>query len=371
MFHNCPDIESESSSDSVSFVNNIFDVNNLCDISFSTENDVQGNLENNIITSNYFSDEKQQDNKSTENYINTQKTLFSNSNNCSFEQSSEPDLYKYDKIKELLEKNQFDEIIKYFNLNNLIKTEENILSGDRKKRENGYNSLLNKKRAKRGRKIQENEKPSATDHNKYSPNNIITKIKVSFFENLKIFVNKMLNKKGDDKNVLYSLSNEYKIKIERGFNLELLNMKLGDLLSKDITTKYKKNNTDCNKILIESILTEKVKVEDLKTIKFVFDLKFREWIDLFSCKMTIDDLKKKYMNKNPDVDFGKIDKNKGEIVDLFKKILNKNDEKYLSYFIFCLYNYERWFLKKNAYKNNSKQDKFLITKNIIIEDFTE
>lgn len=102
----------------------------------------------------------------------------------------------------------------------------------------------------------------------------------------------MLNKKGYDKNVLYSLSNENKIKIERGFNLELLNMKLGDLLSKDITTKYKKNNTNYNKILIESILTEKVKVEDLKTIKFVFALKFREWIDLFSCKMTIDNLKK-------------------------------------------------------------------------------
>ena len=371
--------ESEKISDSFLFFDDILNVNNLRNTSFSTERDVIDNQESedNIITSTNFSflsfDEKEQNTKSTKNDTNTQKTINSNCNNSSYEQSSEPDLYKFKKIQELLVRNKFNEIIEYFKSNNLIQTEENLLSGGRKKRENGYNSLLNRKRSKRGRKIQENEKPPSTDHNKFSPNNIIIKIKVKFFDGLKNFMNKMLNKAENDKNGLYNLSNDYKIKIERDFNLDLLNMKLKDLLSKDITTKYKKNS-NYNKILIENILNEKEKVEDLNTIKFVFNLTFKEWIDLFSYKITIDDLKKKYKKENHNVNFEKIDENKGDIVNLFKNILDKNNnnKEYLSYFIFCLYNYERWFfVKKNANKNNSKESKSLIINNTIIDDVTE
>ena len=129
---------------------------------------------------------------------------------------------------------------------------------------------------------------------------------------------------------------------------ELLNMKLKDLFSKDISCKYKKQS-DYNKKVIEN------KLKDANdTILFVFNMTLRDWLDIFTFKKTVKDIINKYNNINcQNIDEKKIEQSLVGVSKLLNNINMKNmnnGEEYMAFFIFYLYNYERWFYLKKSRK---------------------
>ena len=105
-------------------------------------------------------------------------------------------------------------------------------------------------------------------------------------------------------------------------NLKSLYLTLKDLLSREISPRFKNDDINLNKINISKILEEE-KTDTV--IKDVFNLKFKEWIDILT-------LKKKEENEKIKDSMPKFD-------DLLKNISekNNNDIVYLNYVIFYIF----------------------------------
>jgi hypothetical protein len=105
-------------------------------------------------------------------------------------------------------------------------------------------------------------------------------------------------------------------------NLKSLYLTLKDLLSREISPRFKNDDINLNKINISKILEEE-KTDTV--IKDVFNLKFKEWIDILT-------LKKKEENE-------KIKNSMPKFDDLLKNISekNNNDIVYLNYVIFYIF----------------------------------
>ena len=125
-------------------------------------------------------------------------------------------------------------------------------------------------------------------------------------------------------------------------------MSLKDLLSKEITSKLKRFEKNFNKILIERIENKKEKVEDYHTTMFALNMKFGDWIQFFT--------QKKYLENFDDkIDICRIESILSEVFSgLLEKMNKEENDEYFSLLIFYLYNYQRWFVKKNGRnkKNN-------------------
>ena len=80
---------------------------------------------------------------------------------------------------------------------------------------------------------------------------------------------------------------------------------------------------------------------------FVLNLSFGNWIELFTYKKTIEQIIKDFNGVNYD----SIINNFEGVEVLLKKILDKNNEEYFSFFTFLVYNYKRWFDLKRNRKN--------------------
>ena len=129
-------------------------------------------------------------------------------------------------------------------------------------------------------------------------------------------------------------------KIKKDSDLELLNMKLKDLVSKDISSKYKSklNEKDYNKNIINKIIQNEDSSEKLMNL---LNMTFNEWIDIFTYKIEND------YNKEYNLLQSALDK-------INQK--NNNDKEYLLKFIFYLYNYKRWFESKKGRNTNEIND---------------
>ena len=105
-------------------------------------------------------------------------------------------------------------------------------------------------------------------------------------------------------------------------NLKSLYLTLKDLLSREISPRFKNDDINLNKINISKILEEE-KTDTV--IRDVFNLKFKEWIDILT-------LKKKEENE-------KIKNSMPKFDDLLKNISekNNNDIVYLNYVIFYIF----------------------------------
>ena len=105
-------------------------------------------------------------------------------------------------------------------------------------------------------------------------------------------------------------------------NLKSLYLTLKDLLSREISPRFKNDDINLNKINMSKILEEE-KTDTV--IKDVFNLKFKEWIDILT-------LKKKEENE-------KIKNSMPKFDDLLKNISekNNNDIVYLNYVIFYIF----------------------------------
>ena len=269
--------------------------------------------------------------------------------------------YSYEKIQEIFAKNEnFSQISQKFHKNgNIYEAEEKLCKRKRKREDKDNNCIINEytqeeKRTKRGRKTKINE--NREEHNKMSSDNIIKKVKSKLFFYLFQFLNKMLGKTDKDKQPkLVKLDYKYINQLKVDIDIKYLQMPLKDLASLEISSKFSKRPSDANKQFIENVIDKTEPVEDYDTILFVFNMTFGEWLDLFTCKKDINELKDQYKEiKN--VNFDKIWQNISCVKELLEEMIENNDEQYFSFFTFYLYNYERWFSIKTARNRKSQSD---------------
>lgn len=260
------------------------------------------------------------------------------------------DFLGYTDIKTFLENNNdFSRIAKNFIKDEKIEEGENNFKQLKKKRKRGkkiWNKMENEANTEiygRGRKAKNDS--TVRSHNKLSPDNIMKKIKTKLFERVILFINSLLinylnlgeEKKVAIKNLDYK---KYIDPMKKEQDLKFLNMTLKDIYSLDISPKYSNFQIDSNKKYIESLEEKKDEI-----ILFVLNLKFKEWIDIFTLKKNVKDFGASDMNANI------IEQNMPKIIDLFDEIIkDEGNMKYLSNFIFYLYNYESWFLNKRGRK---------------------
>ena len=254
---------------------------------------------------------------------------------------------KDDIFKKLIEKGKEDQKLKK------AENDIQIINKKRKRDNNNLDNQISNKKYERGRK-KGNDDSSERKHNKFSADNIIKKIKTQLFNNLIKFVNGIIFSRTNEgikkciKKVKYK---EYADSLKKDKNINDLHMSIKDILSYDISKKYSslEKEKDYNKKKLESISKE---YNNDKIINFVFNMKFVEWINIFLSKKKVKD-------------FGVLDEEEckefeeylPEVNNLLEEIKQKNDEKYLSHFIFYLYNFENWFYKKNGRtkkKNNNE-----------------
>ena len=115
------------------------------------------------------------------------------------------------------------------------------------------------------------------------------KIKANIIEFAIEFVNKIINKiKKESRGDLFKkIDYKYINQLKQDLDIELLNEPIKNLLQKDISRKYSNLSTDSNRINLEKLIENE---KNNETIMFVLNLPFREFIDLYCLKKTINDI---------------------------------------------------------------------------------
>ena len=304
-------------------------------LSFDEEGFFNSYNENDLYEALYFKNT----NSSLEGPTNY-KTDFINFGN--WKHPPKLDVYTFDRIKLIFQKNYtiFEQILNNFIYDSHIEEAENKFMG--KKRKRNYNSTTNigsmKYSKRKGRK--EKADTSQRLHDKNISDNIIKKIKSKLFEKILQFINNILNSIQinfyEKKKILKDIDYKYINRLNKEFDLNLLNTSIKDLLSFKVSDKFRCIDKDFNKNLIKELMNRK---NDNKFLMFVLNMKFREWLDLFTLK------------KYPKEFSEELNKNMIKVKDMIEDIYKKNkDRNYISSFIFYLYNYENWFIMKRSQK---------------------
>ena len=337
--------------DSLNSINNIYIESDINDDSLINNNNLNNKEDDYLIftgkTLNPFPEEKSttlvSKNKSDYNFTHFTDLKYFFKENKKFSQI-------YEKLKE---NKKIDDIEN--KLLNKKKKKKDSDNGNSEPWINKEKDNESKEKVKRGRKITKNN-PLRIEHDRFSEDNIIRKIKDKIFFYILIFINNILksilkinNKK---KYKLYKLNYKLIIQLNKEKDLNYLNMSLKDLYSFDISSKYKKIDKKQNKIIINEIIEKKILVEDYPTIKFVFDLSLKSWMELFTYKKSIYEIIKENED-NVDINLELIEKSLVGAEELLKQIFEKNGEDYFSIFTFLLYNYKKWFDIKSGRKINT------------------
>ena len=279
-----------------------------------------------------------------------------------------PHQYNFEEIKDKLDEEYKDFFEEDKNLEEKI-NDYNFLN--KKRNRTNPPEPIKSKNKKKGRKPKEETKTKNNEHDKNTPDNIVRKIKTKIFEQLVTFVNFIFtcflkdkikeyfnicneDKKNENKNekqkLIKELNYKYIQNLKREKNLEFLDMTIGDLLSLEISPKFCSFPSDSNKKIIEAI---KEGEKDNKIIMFILNLKFRDFLDVFTKKKELKDI------ENFDEDkFLVIKSNFPKVETILKDIYEKevaNDDfcKYFSSIIYHIYNYERWFFIKISRNKDS------------------
>ena len=171
--------------------------------------------------------------------------------------------YPEDKIKEIKKDiiTQKDiENIRLFEVKKKDKNKKKHKSKDKSKttkKEKEKEEII-KKEVKQGRKSLNNDDGFQGYHGKDCPDNIIKKIKAFLFSSVIEYVQKFINenKKKLDKDIkLLTLDYKNVNKLEKKFNIELLKTPLGDLVSREISSRYRnhEDDKDWNKKIIKKV----------------------------------------------------------------------------------------------------------------------
>ena len=251
-------------------------------------------------------------------------------------------IYSKGKIKEIFEKNpnliNYLDILNKYDVSRQILKELKIIKDNQKRKRR--TKLQIKKDNKDNIKLEPGRKKandfSKINHNKNCTDNIIKKIKNKLFYYLIKWFNSILSKFKELKIYkLYILKPNQSLRTDA--NLKILNTKLEVFLSGKISDKYKKENKNINRHIINKIK----KTECNKIIKDFLDLTFNDFLDFFTMKKT-QDKRSIYFNDL--------------LNSLLSDILPKDNEakeeqeQYFVDFIFCLFNYKSWFLCKKSDK---------------------
>ena len=207
----------------------------------------------------------------------------------------------------------------------------------------GFKNYINKKR---GRKITTNIINFI--HDNMSPDNIIKKIKSKIFNLVLNFINNLLYLHFKERKLLKT-DYSYVNKMNQKENLEYLDMSLRDILSFDISKKYKfkfKNQKDYNKKIIEQV----EKLENTQTLTFALNLSLQDFMDIFCFIKKFEDFEKK-----ENIDLAALKNSFTYCDSILKEIYDCSDD-YFAFFIFFIYNYKRWFSIKKK-RNIIKKEK--------------
>jgi hypothetical protein len=200
----------------------------------------------------------------------------------------------------------------------------------RKRRRDNYEEEFNKNI------LDNQEEEGKKEHNKFAQDNIIKKCKGIFFSNVIDHINAYIK---EDEFKLTKLNYEMYVKdLKKENELKLFNTSLRDLASFEASPKNKSKNGNSisNKSKIEKILK---KEKDNDNLINLLNLKFGEWIDIFTLKKQFDRT----------IEFNGLNNS-------LEKVRKKNNSsKYLSRFIFLLFNYKRWFINKKG-RNEGLQE---------------
>lgn len=274
----------------------------------------------------------------------------------------------WDEIKNILNNKS------YLN-NNAIKTVENELI----KKESSKNKKLNKKldnsvKVKLGRKTINDE--TIRNHNKYSPDNIINKIKTILKKYIIIFINNVINciytlkqrniilselnfpiYKTSDliKDIDYKSTASKKKKLE---NLLLLNFSLKQFLSFDLSKKFKAvtQKADPFSKFNQKIMTEYLFRDDSNWAIFNFvlkELKLEDFLDIFIHKKELSDFP--LFNDLNFHDKKIIENSLVRIEKYLNELLKEKDNIYFVCFLLLIYNFRRYFSIKEG-RNRQKDE---------------
>ena len=249
-------------------------------------------------------------------------------NKSSIIETSPEDIYK------ILNRTKNKKIMKLFKKENISKKIINYMRGDkkrkrRKKCEITKNTTENIEKKKLGRKRKNDNSPSK--HTKKDLDNIIRSIKSKYLKYLVNSNNSYLEKNKLPYRLSY-LSGKYGKNIKKKDNIKFLKKSIKEILSLKIkTSKSKDIPEDINKKLITDI------ENDIPEINYILGLTFSDWIDIYT--------KKKNMIVNGN--FIECDGFENMILEI-----KEEDENYKSDYIYCMYNYEKWFyINKPKTKN--------------------
>ena len=276
------------------------------------------------------------------------------------------EFYSFNDINEKIFKNDLYKSKFLFDVNNMFidkKLESTFLKKKRFRDDNEDNFF----EFMENEKIENNEQESLKKrgrkskrikgykvHDKMTSDNIIKKIKTEFFKYMILFINNIIGTINlIYNNKIYKIDYELINRLNREIDLKYLNMTIKDLLSLNVSPKFKKIDEESNKNYIEKILNEKSLNE---AIKFAFNMTFRDFINIFSYKKKVKELLNEYKINDDSNDIcNKIEKSLIGVDDLFNKIAknDKNDKNYFSNFVFYLYNYEKWFFMKRGRNKKS------------------
>ena len=195
-----------------------------------------------------------------------------------------------------IEKEILDKIIDKFDVNYITKKDlENVSVfkskvkqiRNKKSENNKEEKNLGNKKKLLGRKRKDGIEKGK--HNKYSPDNIIKKIKTIFFKYIIIYINLIKEKhaqKYKENFEFKKLSYEnYINNLKKDKEILLLNKPLKDFVSLEISSKHGLN-FDFNRQKMEKIIEEE---KDNQKLKSILNMTFDEWIDIFTFKEKVDD----------------------------------------------------------------------------------
>ena len=226
------------------------------------------------------------------------------------------DIKNYNEEKEEKKEENFGNIGKNKSTEENSLTNNLILEGNSKKYANTSNM---------GRKRKNDIFNEPKAHNKESEDNMRIKFKRLFINNLILFINYLI---GESQNIklkdlkLKKIESSYTKTTKKDKNLQMLNLTVGEFLSKEITKKYKKYSKDYNIKIIKLIYEE-----NEERIISILNRSIRDMMRIF-CK---DRVKKNI--------FKKYKRLKDYIKEIF---INKKKEKesYIQKFIYVGKNYE-------------------------------
>ena len=190
-----------------------------------------------------------------------------------------------------------------------------IVNGDK---ENSEEKLDNDENKKIGRRLKDEFYENEAKHNKYSEDNIITKLKTAIFKYILNHLNQSLE---FTKYKFYPLNVKLSTCLKKDFNVKLLERTIYDIYSKEDSNKNYINGNDSNKKLIKKIYEQKI---EKKTINFL-NMKFIDVLNHIREK-DMENFLKKIENKNR----------------------GKSNDSFMEDVKFLLLNYERWFRIKKG-----------------------